>query len=143
MKLVGLAAFRNDLKKLSDDKQTKVVGALNLTGFDIQRVATKFAPVNKKVSKGGSILKNSNYVNPATKTNPIIEVGNSVKYAPYMEFGTGTKVKIPKGYEDVANKYRGRGIRKVNIKANPPYLIPSIELNTPKLIARLKKIFSK
>ncbi len=143
MKLKGLAAFRNDLKKLSDDKQTKVVGALNMTGLDIQRVATKFAPVNKQVGKGGGVLKNSNTFVASTKNDPVIQVGNKAKYAPYMEFGTGTKVKVPKGYEDVANKYRGRGIRKVNIKANPPYLIPSIELNTPKLIARLKKIFSK
>jgi len=142
MKLVGLAAFRNDLKKLSDDKQTKVVGALNMTGLDIQRVATKFAPVNKQVGKGGGILKGGNKFNPATKTDPIISVYNNVSYAPYQEFGTGLKVRVPKGYEDVAIKYKGRGVRKVNLKPQP-YLVPSIELNTPKLIARLKKIFSK
>jgi phage gpG-like protein len=44
-------------------------------------------------------------------------VGTDVKYAPYIEFGTGDLVEIPEGAEEVAATYKGAGIRKVNIKA--------------------------
>jgi hypothetical protein len=45
-------------------------------------------------------------------------------YSSYVEFGTGGKVRIPSGFEELASRYKGKGIREVNI--NPqPYLIPS------------------
>jgi hypothetical protein len=38
-------------------------------------------------------------------------------YAPYQEFGTGALVNVPPGFEEFAMQYKGRGIRRVNIKA--------------------------
>ena len=45
-------------------------------------------------------------------------------YAPYVEFGTGDKVKIPAGKGPYASQFRGRGIRKVNLRARP-FMFPS------------------
>jgi hypothetical protein len=45
-------------------------------------------------------------------------VGTPVNYAPYIEFGTGDLVEIPEGTEEVAAQFKGRGIRKVNIKGD-------------------------
>jgi hypothetical protein len=45
-------------------------------------------------------------------------VGTPVHYAPYIEFGTGDLVEIPEGLEDVAAQFKGKGIRKVNIKGD-------------------------
>ncbi len=44
-------------------------------------------------------------------------------YAPYVEFGTGTKVKIPRGLEKLASEFKGE-IDIVGQKAQP-YLYPS------------------
>jgi HK97 gp10 family phage protein len=140
MRLEGISKLMIDLKKYGSDKEKGVINALNATGLDVQRVATKLAPVNKKKGKGGGILKNSNTFKAATKSRPTIEVGNKAKYAPYQEFGTGSKVRVPKGYEDVAIKHKGIGLRSVNLKPQP-YLVPAIELSTPKLIERIKKLF--
>jgi hypothetical protein len=45
-------------------------------------------------------------------------VGTDVFYAPYIEFGTGDLVEISEGTEDVAALFKGKGIRKVNIKGD-------------------------
>lgn len=45
-------------------------------------------------------------------------VGTPVKYAAYIEFGTGDLVEIPTGLESVAAQFKGKGIRKVNIKGD-------------------------
>jgi len=142
MKLKGMADFRKELKNISNEKQTKVVNALNTSALDIQRRAIKFSPVNKKKGKGGGILKGGNEITVATKLDPVVLVYNDVGYAAYQEFGTGSLVNVPEGYEDVAKKYKGSGLRKVNMKPNP-YMIPAIEITKPKLEERLKKIFSK
>lgn len=45
-------------------------------------------------------------------------------YAAFVEFGTGGLVSIPKGFEQIAVKFKGRGIKKINLRPRP-YLIPS------------------
>ena len=45
-------------------------------------------------------------------------------YAAYVEFGTGGTVSIPKGFEEMASKFKGKGIRKINLKPRP-FFIPS------------------
>jgi len=58
-------------------------------------------------------------------------------YAPFVEFGTGTRVNVPAGLEEYAMQfYRGPG---VNIPATP-YLFPAYEEERKKLIDRLKNI---
>jgi HK97 gp10 family phage protein len=140
MRVNGLNNLRIELKKIDSKSQSEVVKALNITAVDVQRAATKFAPVNKKVGKGGSPLKNSNKYEPATKNRKVFSVFNTAHYSPYQEFGTGSKVRVPQGYQDVAIKHKGSGKRQVNISPQP-FLIPAIELNIPKLMDRLRKIF--
>jgi hypothetical protein len=62
------------------------------------------------------VLRSSIYNKPAADGGKV--VGTYVDYAPYIEFGTGDLVEIPEGTEDVAAQYRGKGIRKVNIKGD-------------------------
>jgi HK97 gp10 family phage protein len=60
-------------------------------------------------------------------------------YSAYVEFGTGGKVRIPKGFEELASKYKGKGIREVNI--NPqPFFIPAYLQNIPIYVKRLTKV---
>lgn len=59
-------------------------------------------------------------------------------YAPYVEFGTGGLVDVPKGLEAYAIQFKGAGIRQVNLPARP-YLFPAYEAERIRLIERLKK----
>ena len=45
-------------------------------------------------------------------------------YAPYLEFGTGGLVDIPKGFEKLASEFKGKGIRQINLPARP-HIIPA------------------
>ena len=49
---------------------------------------------------------------------------SNAPYAAYVEFGTGGTVSIPKGFEEMASKFKGKGIRKINLKPRP-FFIPS------------------
>lgn len=49
----------------------------------------------------------------------------NAKYAPFLEFGTGRFVDVPKGWDGVAVKFKGSGKKKINLKARP-HIIPAI-----------------
>lgn len=45
-------------------------------------------------------------------------------HAPFLEFGTGSGVQVPEGFEEVAMEFKGEGKRTVNRPAKP-FLIPN------------------
>ncbi len=47
------------------------------------------------------------------------EVWASATYAPYVEFGTGSLVRVPSRMKAFALQFKGRGLRKVNRRAQP------------------------
>jgi len=67
------------------------------------------------------------------------KVGAYVHYAPYVEFGTGAKVKVPKGLEDYAMQFKGKGLRNVNLPARP-FLFPAVQKNGKQFIENIKKL---
>jgi len=71
-----------------------------------------------------------------------VTVGTNVKYAPYVEFGTGDGVKIPTGWETYAAKYKGRGVRKVNNRARP-FLVAAYIHETPLIMAKVVTLCKK
>lgn len=66
-------------------------------------------------------------------------IGTNVKYAPFMEFGTGGLVNVPVGLEDYAAKFKKSGVKQVNIPPHP-YLIPAFKKHTTIMIEELKKL---
>ena len=46
-------------------------------------------------------------------------VGTRMPYAPFQEFGTGGLVNIPLGWEEMAIRFKGKGIRQVNLTPQP------------------------
>lgn len=71
---------------------------------------------SSRVPTDAGFLKNSIYKEASGLK---AEVGASVNYAPYVEFGTGSEVDVPQGLEDYAIQFKGAGIRQVNLPARP------------------------
>src|SRR5690606_34535288 len=70
-------------------------------------------------------------------------VGTNVDYAPYVEFGTGTKVKVPQGLEKYAEGFMSPNTdHNVNLPARP-YLFGNARNNFTEMIERLKRILGK
>lgn len=65
--------------------------------------------------------------------------GINVKYAPYVEFGTGTRVSVPGDVKDYAIQFKGAGLRKVNNRAQP-YFFPALRLSTKEMFAKLRQM---
>lgn len=62
-------------------------------------------------------------------------------YAPYVEFGTGRLVVVPKGLEDYAIQFKGKDILEVNLPAHP-YLFPAYEKERVELVKHIKSILT-
>ena len=132
---IDTADYKRILKKF------KNLGAINSKGFPLE--FQKFASgaeidMKNDVPVDTSALKNS-ISSQAEKKEATIQA--SMKYAPYIEFGTGRKVKlshlkklgIPERY---ALRFKGRGIKEVNIPPRP-YFYTNAYKHYKKLIKNL------
>ena len=88
------------------------------------------------------------------------EVWVKSEYGAFVEFGTGSKVSIPSGYESVAAPFKGRGFTgikpvflgtkigwrmiqfPVSVRARP-YLIPAFERNSKLFIKDMDRRIDK
>jgi hypothetical protein len=116
--ILGVEGLKADFRKYGKDAEKAVDIAVKQTGFAIQSDAKK--RLNGMLGSAkhwitGNLAK-SIYKRPLQPMEMI--VGTPVEYAPYIEFGTGDFVEIPEGTEEVARLYKGKGLRKVNIKGD-------------------------
>lgn len=89
--------------KLDVKAKTQLKDEVNASALRIQSNAKRNAPVNL-----GS-LRNSIYLKEQSDNKKFVYiVGTDVKYAPYIEFGTGGKVTIPAGYSDYASQFKNK-----------------------------------
>jgi HK97 gp10 family phage protein len=132
--MVNLADVFKDLDKLDVKIQAEVRDEMNASALTIQSSAKRAAPVDL------GFLRNSIYLKEDSKKKEIVfTVGAKAKYAPYIEFGTGTEVTVPAGYEELAILFKGKNPAKIHIKPQP-FLIPAFENEKPKLIERITKL---
>jgi hypothetical protein len=68
--------------------------------------------------------------------------GMGAEYAPYIEFGTGGLVDIPANLSTEASKFKGNGIRRVNMKAQPFFFAPFFEKKKD-LVKNILKLLGK
>lgn len=115
---------------LTKKMETLIDAELEATSLDIQAKAVTDVPVDL------GILKNS--INQKKEGKLSYSVFTKIHYAPYVEFGTGARVDVPKGLEDYAIKFKGEDIKQVNLPARS-YLYNNWRLESLKMIERLKK----
>jgi HK97 gp10 family phage protein len=138
----SLNAFYKYLKNLEDDVADYVRAEVEDSMLAIESEAAN------KVAVDTGALKNSIQSMPIkVSKNQItggVEVGAA--YAPYVEFGTGTRVKVPSELSDFAAQYKGDGVKEINLPARP-FFYPEVfkqRTELPKNIERtLKKLFEK
>jgi len=113
--ITGLDKAMAKFDKYKKTVQTEVKDEVAVSALKIQSDAKKLAPVNL------GMLRNSIYLKSESPSQGkfMFTVGVAKKYAPYVEFGTGGKVSIPKGYESYASQFKTKsgGTFKEMIKA--------------------------
>ena len=159
----GIKEIENAIKKI-DEKATKGLSAeLDSSSKTIAKVAKRNAPGNIGRLRGSITFDVGNQL--------FKSVFSTVEYAPYVEFGTRGKVRVPTGYEAFAAQFKSSGNKGKDLwKAiefwvkrkgiNPkltfvifrsimrngippqPFMIPAYEKEKPELLKRLKALFS-
>ena len=136
-RIEGLEALIKRIGKLAPEIAKEVALEVNASALAIQTKARR-AVASNSTDKGrlvGSIqLKETNKGDKITYT-----VGSRLKYAPYVEFGTGGLVSVPAGYQDFALQFKGTKGYKINLRPRP-YLIPAFESEIPILRKNIQKV---
>jgi HK97 gp10 family phage protein len=136
-KIEGLDTLIQRIGKLAPEIAKEVAMEVNASALAIQSKARRSVASNS-TDKGR--LVGSIQLKEINKGDKIIyTVGSALKYAPYVEFGTGGEVNVPAGYEDFAIQFKGKGIRKVNLRPRP-YLIPAFESEIPVLRKNIQNV---
>jgi HK97 gp10 family phage protein len=128
--LEGLQPLLAKLKGMGQEVDDIVADQIEQTAFNIEYKAARRAPIDF-----GDLARKIS----TRKVNDLNwEVVVQVNYAPYVEFGTGGLVDVPAGLEDYAMQFKGKGIKKINMRARP-YFFPSYFEETRELIKTLKE----
>jgi len=133
MNVFGIDKLITELKNYSEKVNTDINNSVKAAALNVESRAKMDCPVDM-----GTLRASIN-------TRPIKddegygwEVFTPLEYAPYVEFGTGTRVSIPTGYEEYARQFKGqKSIVGMNAQ---PYLIPNFEMEKMALIENIKKI---
>jgi HK97 gp10 family phage protein len=133
----GLSQLKKKLDNFDKNLSTGVDEELSVGAINIENKARQLAPHGKTGELGASIF--SNVSRPFQK-----EVGSSLFYAPFVEFGTG--VNVFKGPFEFTPEMRafareffvsGKGILPAQ-----PFLFPALIEEKPNIIKRIKeKVF--
>jgi tRNA(Ser,Leu) C12 N-acetylase TAN1 len=147
----GLDKTISDLKKFGNKVEEALSVALETTAYDMEDFATK--ECERVIGKTsftkltGKLIQSIDVI-VVNDMNYIVQAGGSLApYAPYVEFGTGGLVNVPKEFDEQARRALGKGIKQVNLPPRP-YMYPTliygrkqIEINLKKEIEQLKKAF--
>jgi HK97 gp10 family phage protein len=133
-RIEGLDALIKRIGKLAPEIAKEVAMEVNASALAIQSKARRDVVVDNGILRNSIQLKEVN-----TGDKIMYTVGSRLRYAPYVEFGTGGTVSVPAGYEDFAIQFKGKGIRKVNLRPRP-YLIPAFESEIPILRKNIQNV---
>ena len=133
-RIEGLDALITRLGKLAPEIAKEVAMEVNASALAIQSKARRDVVVDNSTLRSSIQLKEINRGDKIMYT-----VGSRLKYAPYVEFGTGGEVSVPAGYEDFAMQFKGTKGYKINLRPRP-YLIPAFESEIPILRKNIQNV---
>ena len=100
LSLIGVKKLESKLNTLMGIIKQDVGEEINASSLKIQSDAKRLAPVNFGQLRNSIALSKDN---DSTYT-----VSANASYAPYIEFGTGGKVSIPAGFNEMAASFKGK-----------------------------------
>lgn len=137
MEIKGLNEVIANLRKYGKEAEKDIEGVTEQVARNIEKYAKQSAPAN--FGKLGQSIK-------AVKDTPLIwnvEAGGTLApYAPYVEFGTGGLVDVPNELKEQAIKFKGKGIKQINLRARP-FLYPALIRGREEYLDKLKKVLNK
>ena len=170
IKVQGLDEAIKALSKYGEEVTRDTAKAMNTTMLAVQSKA-KLSVRGNGTSNTGRLLSSIKTIE-ANEGDLVAITYSDVNYAPYVEFGTKTKVDVPNGLESYAAQFRGnggsfeqlvqnisawaknRGIPQENVKfiamkiarfgvKAQPFLFPAWESERPKFLKAISKVIKR
>jgi len=137
MEIKGLNNVLANIRKYGKEAEKDIEGVTELVARNIEKNAKQLAPANfGKLGQSIQAVKDN-------RLNWKIEAGGVIApYAPFVEFGTGGLVNVPNELKDQAIKFKGKGIKQVNLRPRP-YLYPALLQGRTEYLEKLKKVLDK
>jgi HK97 gp10 family phage protein len=134
----GLNKVLKDLQKFGDEATEDIFIITKSNAKEIELGAKQRAPVDK------GFLRNqiSTESNKENKDKISFKVVANAPYSAYMEFGTGGEVEVPEELKDIAIKFKGKGIKRINLRPRP-FLYPAFIKGRATYIEDLKDLLKK
>ena len=124
----------SELRKYGKEAEQLIEGITEQSARKIEKDAKQYAPANfGKLGQSINAFKESS-------SNWVIVAG--APYAAYVEFGTGGLVNVPTELKDIAITWKGKGIRKINLRPRP-YMYPALLKGRNEYLETLKKALNK
>ena len=115
---INISRLLKQIDGFGVDANRMAVAVTNSTADSIVGDAKQRAPVDL-----GQLRQSIGNTTASVGNNRSLIFANA-PYAAYVEFGTGGAVSIPKGFDQLAIKFKGKGIKQINLRPQP-YLIPA------------------
>lgn len=126
----NLGGAKKSFMLQAENLKSKIKDEVEIVGRKAELRAKQLSPVDL-----GKLSQNIFY--ESTNRGFGARLTANVEYAAFQEFGTGGKVDIPEGFDEIARQFH-TGNGKMSMKAQP-YLIPSAKEGFQDLVKRLKK----
>lgn len=123
------------LSRAGQDMERFIKDEIEASGREIELKAKQLAPVDL-----GKLKQSINYAPTDNGLGAMISV--NVTYAAYQEFGTGGLVSVPEELRELAELYKGKGVRQINLRPQP-YLYPAFVEGRKQLMETLTKKLNK
>jgi hypothetical protein len=99
----GIDKLQKKISELPKELQEEVVGEIQAWGYDVN--AEQIGLISQqKIQDLGALQQNTK----AVPKPDGVELISNVYYAPYIEFGTRSKVRVPAELNDYASQFRGK-----------------------------------
>lgn len=134
VKIRGLKELKRDLERLDKQGTILVDQLTEATARDIQ-----IASINRAPANFGSLRQGIKVEKVTDLTYRIVA---KERYSAYVEFGTGGLVRVPTELKELAIKFKGKGIKQINLRPRP-YLWPSFKRGTKDYIIDLNQLLDK
>ena len=136
MKIKGITSVTARFQRLSKQAELSVKSSVVRNTDQIYAEAVANVPVLDGYLRGSG---NTSYLNNQL-TGTVAFGGNAAPYAPYVEFGTGSGVNVPQGFEAYAMQFYVNG--KGTMRAQP-FLIPAFIKYKKVFLNDIRKIAKK
>lgn len=117
----GMDKLLKDLANLGEDGVRVISDVTEANARDIEVTAKQKAP--KDTGKLAQSIKALEV--DKLKWKVLANATGLAPYAAYMEFGTGGLVEVPSELKEMAIKFKGKGVKRIDLRPQP-YLYPAL-----------------